>query len=277
MEGLTAKTVQITQDVFIAGLDKNRPAHAVFTTSGGIISGIPHDQLPGDRLALKRAQVRRSLATLLSGAFSWTSMRPGTMTIALPPIDPVLDKIEQLLSAPAVRATVGTVTSSIDFAAIMDERKILIANLSKGVVGPSHAQLLGSILVSGFSHAAMARAVFEERVRARVAFFLFADEIQNFATESFGEIASEARKMKLGLVLGHQYLQQLPHRLRAAILGNVGSIVAFQLSGADGDTVAAELGLKRGDMLSQLRPQDVGQNTRRMADHTRRNSSSDRT
>jgi hypothetical protein len=112
-------------------------------------------------------------------------------------IDPVLNKIEQLLSAPAVRATVGTVTSSIDFAEIMDQRKILIANLSKGVHGPGHAQLLGSILVSGFSHAAMACAAIDERVRTRVPFFLFADEIQNFATDSFGEIASEARKTKL--------------------------------------------------------------------------------
>src|SRR5262249_21103553 len=91
--------------------------------------------------------------------------------------------------------TLGTVTSSIDFSDIMDNRKILIANLSKGVLGPGHAQLLGSILVSGFSHATMARAAIDER--ARVPFFLYADEIENFATDSFGEIASEARKMKL--------------------------------------------------------------------------------
>jgi hypothetical protein len=165
-------------------------------------------------------------------------------------IDPVLNKIEQLLSAPAVRATIGTVTSSIDVSRIMDEKKILIANLSKGVLGPIHAQLLGSILVSGFSHAAMCRAVIDER--KRVPFFLYADEIQNFSTDSFSEIASEARKMKLGLVLGHQYLEQLPRKLRAAILGNVGSIVAFQLSGADADVIASELGLKSGDMLTQL-------------------------
>src|SRR5262249_54121441 len=165
-------------------------------------------------------------------------------------IDPVLNKIEQLLSAPAVRAMVGTVTSSIDFREIMDEKKILIANLSKGVLGPGHAQLLGSILVSGFSHAAMARATIAEH--ARVPFFLHADEIENFATDSFGEIASEARKMKLGLVLGHQFLEQLPRKLRAAILGNVGSLVAFQLSGADAETIAKELGLKSADMLTQL-------------------------
>jgi hypothetical protein len=170
-------------------------------------------------------------------------------------IDPVLNKIEQLLSAPAVRATVGTVTSSINFRHIMDEKKILIANLSKGVLGPGHAQLLGSILVSGFSHAAMARSTIEQEKRA--VFFLYADEIQNFATDSFGEIASEARKMKLGLVLGHQFLEQLPRKLRAAILGNVGSIIAFQLSGADSDVMATELGLKSGAMLTQLSPGEV--------------------
>jgi type IV secretion system coupling TraD/TrwB family protein len=170
-------------------------------------------------------------------------------------IDPVLNKIEQLLSAPAVRAMVGTVTSSIDFSRIMDGKNILIANLSKGVLGPGHAQLLGSILVSGFSHAAMGRAVLQEN--NRVPFFLYADEIQNFATDSFSEIASEARKMKLSMVLGHQFLEQLPRKLRAAILGNVGSIVAFQLSGADADVMAAELGLKSGAMLTQLSTGEV--------------------
>jgi hypothetical protein len=170
-------------------------------------------------------------------------------------IDPVLNKIEQLLSAPAVRAMTGTVTSSIDFRRIMDQKQVVIANLSKGVLGPGHAQLLGSILVSGFSHAAMARALVDEG--RRVPFFLFADEIQNFATDSFGEIASEARKMKLGLVLGHQFLEQLPRKLRAAILGNVGSIVAFQLSGADADVMAAELGLRSGSMLTQLSAREV--------------------
>jgi hypothetical protein len=170
-------------------------------------------------------------------------------------IDPVLNKIEQRLSAPAVRATIGAVTSSIDFRRIMDEKKILIANLSKGVLGPVHAQLLGSILVSGFSHAAMGRAFIDER--KRVPFFLYADEIQNFATDSFSEIASESRKMKLGLVLGHQFLEQLPRKLQAAILGNMGSIVAFQLSGSDAGIIAAELGLKRGDLLTQLSPAEV--------------------
>src|SRR5262249_23176457 len=170
-------------------------------------------------------------------------------------IDPVLNKIEQLLSAPAVRASVGTVSSSIDFARIMDSKKILIANLSKGVLGPGHAQLLGSILVSGLSHAAMGRALLRED--KRVPFFLYADEIQNFAAESFGEIASEARKMKLGMVLGHQFLEQLPRKLRSAILGNVGSIIAFQLSGADADVIATEIGLKRSDMLTQLSPAEV--------------------
>jgi type IV secretion system coupling TraD/TrwB family protein len=221
----------------------------------------PSTTLLGLPLFLKDATYRRKVLThvsdpIIRGFFidEYATWDDNYRTTA---IDPVLNKIEQLLSAPAVRATVGTVTSSIDFSEIMDDKKILIANLSKGVLGTGHAQLLGSILVSGFSHAAMARASIDERVRTRVPFFLFADEIQNFATDSFGEIASEARKMKLGLVLGHQYLEQLPHRLRAAILGNVGSIVAFQLSGSDGDTIAAEIGLKAGEMLANLGPREV--------------------
>ncbi len=87
---------------------------------------------------------------------------------------------------------------------------------------------------------------------ARVPFYLIVDEFQNFATESFGDIASEARKWKLGLTLGHQYLQQLPDKLRAAVLGNAGSIVAFQLAAADADVIAPEIALKSSEPLTQL-------------------------
>ena len=138
-----------------------------------------------------------------------------------------------MLAAPFVRATLGTVTSSIDFNQIMDEKKVFIANLAKGRLGASHAHVLGGLLVSGFADAAMARDVIA--LEKRVPFYLYVDEFQNFATEAFSEIFSELRKMKLGAVLAHQYLTQAPPSLVDAVLGNVGSIVAFELSGKDAD------------------------------------------
>ena len=112
-------------------------------------------------------------------------------------IDPVLNKIEALLAAPVVRAILGSTKSSIDFSEIMDERKIFIANLAKGSLGPGHAHLLGAMLVSGFSNAAASRSGVP-RNEKRVPFFLHVDEFENFATDAFGDILAEARKMGLG-------------------------------------------------------------------------------
>jgi hypothetical protein len=167
-------------------------------------------------------------------------------------IDPVLNKIEQLLSSPFVRATLGTTTSSIDFAEIMDQGKILLANLSKGNLGEGHAHLLGAMLVSSFAQAAMARGANDRIRRERRPFFLIVDEFQNFSTQSFASILSESRKWGLSLVLAHQFLQQADEDLRAAVLGNVGSIIAFQLSGDDAETIAAEIGLQRPAALTEL-------------------------
>ena len=111
-------------------------------------------------------------------------------------IDPVLNKVEAVLGSPVVRAMLGTTTSSIDIREIMDGRKIFIANLSKGVLGPGHAHLLGAFLVSGFSHAAMARGA-EGTPETRIPFHLIVDEFQNFSTDSFADIASEARKWRM--------------------------------------------------------------------------------
>jgi len=169
-------------------------------------------------------------------------------------IDPVLNKVEALLAAPLVRAMLGSTKSSIDFSEIMDKGKIFIANLAKGALGPGHAHLLGAMLVSGFSNAAARRGARANRNAKREPFFLVADEFQNFATDTFSDILTEARKWGLSLVLAHQFLEQLPPKLRAAVLGNVGSIVAFQLAGDDAQAIAREIGLKKenADLLTQL-------------------------
>ena len=172
-------------------------------------------------------------------------------------IDPVLNKVEALLAAPVVRAMLGSTKSSIDFSDIMDERKIFIANLAKGALGPGHAHLLGAMLVSGFSNAAARRGATHSSKTGphkRVPFYLHVDEFEHFATDAFGDILSEARKWKLSLVLAHQFLEQLPPKLRAAVLGNVGTILAFQLAGDDAATIAREIGIKleNAELLTQL-------------------------
>jgi hypothetical protein len=115
-------------------------------------------------------------------------------------IEPVLNKLEQLLSSPATRASLGTVTSSINFSDIMDQQKVMIANLSKAALGEGHSHLLGAMIVSGFFNAGMQR-VAEANRRVRTPFSLIVDEFQNFVTDAFSDIMSESRKTGLGVVL----------------------------------------------------------------------------
>ena len=171
-------------------------------------------------------------------------------------IDPVLNKVEQLLAAPAVCAMLGSISASIDLREIMDEQKVLICNLAKGNLGAGHVSLIGAMIVSTLSNAAARRGaetIDDHRRMARVPFHLHVDEVENFVTDAFKDILSEARKWKLSLVLAHQFREQLPPKLRAAVLANVGSIVAFQTMGEDADSLAREIGLdKNADFLTQL-------------------------
>ena len=122
----------------------------------------------------------------------------------------------------------------------MNGRKVLIANLSKAALGEGPSHLLGAFLATAFAQAAEARAKIPES--ERIDFALYADEFQNFATDSFALILSEARKWRLSLVLAHQFLGQLPVGLRQAVLGNVGSLISFRIGAEDAETIARELG-----------------------------------
>jgi len=153
-------------------------------------------------------------------------------------IAPVLNKINRFLSAPAIRNMLGQSKQVIDLRRVMDDSQIFIANLSKGLLGEGHANLLGGLLVASFNLAAQSRADTPEA--NRTPFFLYADEFQNYATESFASILSEARKYGLALTTAHQYLDQLPPTLRASVLGNVGSIIAFRIGGEDAKALARE-------------------------------------
>jgi hypothetical protein len=167
----------------------------------------------------------------------FASWRPQYMTEA---VAPVQNKIGQFLSHPVLRAILGQADSSLDLRSVLDDGKVLIVNLSKGRIGEDGSQLLGALLVTGLQLAAMSRSdVPEERRRD---FYLYVDEFQNFATESFATVLSEARKYRLNCILSHQYLGQLDEPIANAVFGNVGSLLSFQVGASDADFLTAQLG-----------------------------------
>lgn len=162
-------------------------------------------------------------------------------------IAPVQNKVGQLLLAPHVRNIFGQVQSKISMRFVMDNRRIFIANLAKGVIGDDKANLLGALLVSAFQNAAMSRAGTPEA--KRVDFHLVIDEFQNFSTEAFASILSEARKYKLGLTVAHQYIEQMSEQVRAAVFGNIGTMIAFRVGESDAAHLAREFG---NDMVPSM-------------------------
>jgi hypothetical protein len=165
-------------------------------------------------------------------------------------IAPIQNKVGQLLANPALRNILGQQNSTLKVDRIMDKQQRLVVNLAKGKLGDAPSRLLGALLVSGFYEAAQRRATVLEK--DRVPFTLYVDEFQNFATDSFADILSEARKFKLSLVLAHQFLGQLPHLLRQAVFGNVGVMTAFRVGAEDAPIMAAELGLGNPAALTDL-------------------------
>jgi len=150
-------------------------------------------------------------------------------------VAPVLNKIGAFTANPLVRNIIGQKKSSFNIRQIMDENKILIVNLSRGLVGEDNAALLGSLLVTKIQLAAMSRA--DVPASQRTPFYLYVDEFQNFATDSFATILSEARKYGLNLTVANQYIAQMLPQVKDAIFGNVGSIVAFRTSADDARTM----------------------------------------
>jgi len=153
-------------------------------------------------------------------------------------IAPVLNKVNRFLAAPAIRNCLGQTKHCIDLRRVMDDGQLFIANLSKGLLGEGHANLLGGLLVSSFQLAAQSRADVPEDERAP--FYLYADEFQNYATDSFATILSEARKFALHLTIAHQFLDQLSDGLQSAVLGNTGNTIAFRIGGEDAEALARE-------------------------------------
>ena len=146
-------------------------------------------------------------------------------------IAPIQNKLGQFLLNPVVRNILGQVKCKVDIPFTMNTGRLFIANLSKGKLGHDKANLLGSLLVTQFQLAAMARASVPEEDRKD--FFLFIDEFQNFSTEAFVSILSEARKYRLCLILSHQFIDQLSPPVQQAVLGNVGTLICFHIGHED--------------------------------------------
>ena len=155
-------------------------------------------------------------------------------------IAPIQNKVGQLLMAAPIRNILGQVRSKIDARFMMDHRRILIANLSKGQLGADKSNLLGSLLVSEFQLAAMARTDVPEEKRPD--FYLYIDEAHNFMTDAFTSILSEARKYRLCLTLSHQYGSQLNEATFDAVRGNVGNMISFRVGEKDGIWLDREFG-----------------------------------
>ena len=148
----------------------------------------------------------------------------------------IQNKIGQFTSNPLIRNIVGQERSSMDFREIMDGRKILLVNLSKGLIGESNGNLLGGMLITKLYLAAMSRAdVGARNLKNLPDFFFFVDEFQNFANESFADILSEARKYKLNLTVAHQYVEQMEEQVASAIFGNVGTMITFRIGATDAE------------------------------------------
>ena len=147
-------------------------------------------------------------------------------------VAPILNKVGAFTANPIIRNIIGQPKSSFDVRKIMDEGKILVVNLSKGLIGEDNAAILGAFLVTKVQLAAMSRSDIPN-VEDRRPFYLYVDEFQNFATDSFAVILSEARKYGLNLTVANQYTSQMTESVRDAVFGNVGTTISFRVSADD--------------------------------------------
>src|SRR5580704_8839722 len=165
----------------------------------------------------------------------------------------IQNKVGQFVSNPLIRNILGQPRSTLNMRQIMDEGKIFIVNLSKGKMGEDNSTLLGAMIITRLQLAAMSRVDVKEDKRRD--FFMYVDEFQNFATESFASILSEARKYHLSITLAHQYIGQLvtsdgSTKVRDAVFGNVGTIITFRIGAEDAEFLENEF-------LPEFEPQDL--------------------
>ena len=192
-----------------------------------------------------RARVLRSVTDPETLRF-WTEEFPGyTKSLRSDAVSPILNKAGQFTASPHLRLILGQVAPRFDLSFMMQNRRILIANLAKGVIGEQAANLLGSLLVSHLQLIAMERGALPPQERAP--FFVHVDEFQTFSSDAFASLLSEARKFAVHFALANQYTDQLSHAVRTAVIGNAGTLIAFRVGSRDAELLAPE-----------FRPMDAG-------------------
>ena len=154
-------------------------------------------------------------------------------------IIPLVNKLGQFLSDPLLRNIFAQKENKVNLAELMEQKKIILINLSKGRIGEENSSFFGSMFITKFKQAGMARAALPPAKRHD--FYIYADEFQNLVTETFENLLSEARKYGICLVMAHQYIAQLIPRVQAAVLGNVGSTIIFRVGGDDGAKLEPEM------------------------------------
>jgi hypothetical protein len=155
-------------------------------------------------------------------------------------ISPILNKVGQFITSPKIRTILERPHSSVNLQQIMDSGKILLLNLSQGLIGEDNAALLGAMFITKIQLAAMNRVTIPEEQRKD--FYLYVDEFQNFATSSFVKILSEARKYRLNLTVANQYMAQVQEELQQAIFGNIGTLISFLVGSQDASHLNLEFG-----------------------------------
>lgn len=153
-------------------------------------------------------------------------------------IAPIVNKVGLFATHPILRYIVGQNQNAIDIASVMDAKKILIVNLSKGILGEEATQLLGSLIITQFQIASLYRA--KQGIEQRSPYYLFIDEMHSFMTLSFADILSESRKYGLSLFLTHQFTDQVDEDILNAIIGNVGTIITFRIGPRDAELLKTE-------------------------------------
>jgi hypothetical protein len=153
-------------------------------------------------------------------------------------ITPLLNKVGQFVATNMIRNIIGQPKNKINIREIMDGQKILLMKVSKGLLGEENSGLMGAMIITKMYQAAMSRADMKEEDRKD--FYFYVDEFQNFATDTFAEILSEARKYRLDLTIAHQYMGQLTGLIQKTVFGNVGSMISFRVGADDADVLAQE-------------------------------------
>lgn len=203
-------------------------------TPGSTLLGIQKLLIDGDfRRRLLTNATDPAVRNYWQEEFAQLSERDSTLAIAS-----TRNKVGMLLSGP-LQNIFGQPRPTLDIRRTMDEGKIILVNLSKGRLGAGPVRLLGASFATAFAQAAEGRSNIREEERRD--FTLYADEFEHFATDSFVGVLSESRKLRLNLVLSHQFMSQLPPYLRQAVIGNVGSTVAFRIGGEDEETLRPDL------------------------------------